>query len=161
MKATKIKRYRLGVSLKFPATHPRKGEDTNFVESIKLNMALGGNGKIHTIRANYEFWKKRMDEVQAGNAVIELYHWAGKAYNSKQVVFTTIDKNTGCGVQELEFINSRFNVPFVYGKGYAVKVDINDLAENDGLIVDDFKDWFRVYDLSKPMGIIHFTKFRY
>lgn len=161
MKATKIKRYRLGVSLKFPATHPRKGEDTNFVESIKLNLALGGNGKIHTIRGNYEFWKKRMDEVQAGNAVIELFHWAGKAYQSKQVVFATIDKNTGCGIQELEFINSNFNQPCVYGEGYAARGSIIEIAENDGLSAEDFIRWFEFYDMGKPYAIIHFTEFRY
>ena len=26
---------------------------------------------------------------------------------------------------------------------------------------DDFKEWFKGYDLSKPMAIIHFTAFRY
>lgn len=161
MKATKIKRYRLGVSLKFPATHPRKGEDTNFVESIKLNLALGGNGKIHTIRGNYQFWKKRMDEVQAGNAVIELFHWAGKAYQSKQVVFATIDKSTGCGIQELQFRYNHFNWPVVK-KGNCYKgIAVFELAENDGLSVKDYRRWFEYYDMGKPYAIIHFTEFRY
>ena len=37
------------------------------------------------------------------------------------------------------------------------------LAENDGLTFADWKAWFSnpKYDLSEPMAIIHFTKFRY
>jgi hypothetical protein len=38
---------------------------------------------------------------------------------------------------------------------------IKELAKNDGLSLDDFKAWFKGYDLSKPMSIIHFTTFRY
>ena len=37
------------------------------------------------------------------------------------------------------------------------------LAENDGLTLADWEAWFSnpKYDLSEPMAIIHFTKFRY
>ena len=35
------------------------------------------------------------------------------------------------------------------------------LANNDGLDFDDFVDWFKQYDLTKPMAVIHFTNFRY
>ena len=40
-------------------------------------------------------------------------------------------------------------------------VTIYDLAANDGLSTNDWLDWFKNYDLTKPMAIIHFTKFRY
>ncbi len=35
------------------------------------------------------------------------------------------------------------------------------LARNDGLSLEDWEAWFKDYDLSKPMAIIHFTPFRY
>ena len=35
------------------------------------------------------------------------------------------------------------------------------LAKNDGLSLEEFKEWFKGYDLSQPMAIIHFTRFRY
>ena len=35
------------------------------------------------------------------------------------------------------------------------------ISKNDGLLLDDFKAWFKGYDLSEPMAIIQFTKFRY
>lgn len=40
-------------------------------------------------------------------------------------------------------------------------IDREILANNDGLSKEDWQEWFRGYDLSKPMAIIHFTKFRY
>jgi hypothetical protein len=46
--------YVLMISTVFPAYHKRKGEETRFVEKI-LNLI-----KIHTIRANYQLWAKRI-----------------------------------------------------------------------------------------------------
>ena len=36
-----------------------------------------------------------------------------------------------------------------------------ELAKNDGLSLEDFTAWFKGYDLSETMAIIHFTPFRY
>ena len=186
MKPQKIKRYRLSVSRIFPATHPRKGEPTNFREKI-YNAIYEKDGdwsnapgpvshyvfepdfsirdkKLHTCRANYDLWAKRMAEVQAGRAVIELCYWSDKPYRSKQVVFATIDKDSGCGVQKLVFFDDDICCPYAYeanGVGNHAIYDIDDLAKNDGLSIDDFKSWFKGYDLSQPMAIIHFTDFRY
>lgn len=193
MKAQKIKRYRLSVSRTFPTTHPRKGESTYFIPKIEsaLGILNGCNPseclpfildctgcyymlpeseifpKLHTCRGNYERWAKIMAEVQAGKAVIDLFYWDGKPYGKgvKQVVFATLDKNSGCGVQKLEFSAS--------GLIGMIKIDddfpddpnevycINELAKNDGLLLEDFKAWFKGYDLSQPMAIVHFTPFRY
>ena len=174
MKTQKIKRYRLGVSKTFPTTHPRKGEQTFFVEKIQNNANLFCMSattrvlseaefgvKTHTIRSNYPLWAKRMEEVQAGRAVIELFYWADKPYRSKQVVFATLDKDSGCGVQELSFIENKIDFPSVPGGGYAARVTTEWLSKYDGLSLEDFKAWFKGYDLSKKMAIIHFTKSRY
>ena len=173
MKTQKIKRYRLGVSKTFPATHPRKGEQTWFVEKIiEVMIPISHNAimgkKIHTIRSNYPLWAKRMEEVQAGRAVIELFYWADKPYRSKQVVFATLDKDSGCGVQELVIgydakITSygKFMWKGIEFNERSIVYEINYIAENDGLSLEDFKAWFKGYDLSKKMAIIHFTKFRY
>ena len=167
MKPEKIKRYRLGVSRNFPTTHPRKGEPTQF--EAKIQFALHNNKfwqKLHTIRANYPLWEKRMKEVKAGRAVIELFYWEDKPYRSKQIVFAVLDKDSGCGVQELDMsIFLSHSMGFVNFKELtfsgAKEIDIKTLAKNDGLSLDDFKAWFKKYDLSQPMAIIHFTSFRY
>jgi len=63
----------------------------------------------------------------------------------------------GVGIQKLEFVSNKLGLPrigIVYQRKY-------ELASNDGLSFEDWEDWFKDYDLSKPMAIIHFTKFRY
>ena len=74
MKTKKLIRYRVSVSVKFPATHHRKGEDTYFAQKIRRNIdckkchhELCDNcgigdvwNKLHTIRGNYELWQKRL-----------------------------------------------------------------------------------------------------
>ena len=170
MKTQKIKRYRLGVSRYFPTTHPRKGEPTGFETSI-LMMLQGFKGleytKIHTIRGNYELWSKRMAEVQAGRAVIELFYWSGSPYNSKrddskQVVFATLDKDSGCGVQGFGIPHqySEYNEGYIYTHPQS-RVKTKDIAQNDGLSLDDFKEWFSGCDMTEIKAIIHFTSFRY
>lgn len=169
MKIQKIKRYRLPVGKTFPATHPRKGEETFFVEKIENNENLSCMSaitrifsatefgvKIHTIRSNYPLWEKRMQEVQEGRAVIELFYWDDKPYRSKQIVFATLDKDSGCGVQKL-FCDDYLYSALIDGK----RCSFDSIPENDGLSHQDFESWFKGYDLSKPMAIIHFTKFRY
>lgn len=180
-----MKTYILTVSKDFPKTHPKAGENTNFI--IKIQNELGitcrecreidafdgdccgygpgqlGN-KLHTIRANYELWKKRIDDVNKGVAILSLRYWSGKPYNSKQIEFARLDNNSGCGVQKITFFDDDIECPYVYNidemGNHAVET-INIIAKNDGLSYEDFKAWFKSYDLSKPMAIIHFTKFRY
>jgi hypothetical protein len=165
-----MKKYVLTVSRYFPATHKRKGEETHFIDSI-LSGFLGHkqytlcrtkqnggdlilSGKIHTIRANYELWDKRIKEVQEGKAILSIRYWSGKPYNSKQVEIWQMDKDSGIGIQKLEF-NGLHGIV----NGEWITPDV--ISKNDGLLYPDFKEWFRKYDLSKPMAIIHFTSFRY
>ena len=159
-----MKTYVLLISRYFPATHPLKGEPTFF--HAKIWKGLGDNSyyfqpmKIHTIRSNYDLWKKRIYEVNAGEAVLSLRYWTGKPYNSKQQEFARLDKDSGIDVQKVCF--PKDGTPAVYDDfGYLCKVDKTILANNDGLSFDDFEAWFKGYDLSKPMAIIHFTDFRY
>ena len=146
-----MKTYVLTVSRYFPTTHPRKGKPTYFVEKILSD-------KIHTIRANYDLWKKRIDKVNAGNAILSLRFWTGKPYNSKQQEFLQLTKDDGIGVQEIFFLNGEIWDPIIEGDDIT---EMREIAKNDGLNTDDFKAWFKGYDLNKSMAIIHFTKFRY
>ena len=185
MEEQKVKRYRLGVSRTFPSTHQRKGEETGFVNAILKSLNCPDctppdvedycNGyrtkiKRHTIRNNYELWAKRMAEVQAGRAVIEIYYWDGKPRHkgSKQVVFAVLDKDSGCGVQRVYFAINTLKFAFI--DNFEEKQSLTDaegihilnkLAKNDGLSLDDFMAWFKNYDLSTPKAIIQFTNFRY
>jgi hypothetical protein len=62
-------------------------------------------------------------------------------------------------VQELRFENKDISFPRISEKKLAVIP--SNIAANDGLSLDDFRAWFKGYDLRKSMVIIQFTKFRY
>jgi hypothetical protein len=113
--------------------------------------------KGHTIRANYNFWSKRIEQVQSGKAELSLRYWSGNPRKSKQVEFLRLGKDDGVGIQKVRFIANQEINPVVNEKW----IDPRKLCLNDGLSFDDYCNWFKGYDLSKPLAIIHFTKFRY
>ncbi|HOY18152.1 MAG TPA: hypothetical protein PLC89_12680 [Haliscomenobacter sp.] len=148
-----MKTYVITVSKFFPGFHPRKGEETGFVEKI-----LSGE-KIHTIRGNLELWQKRIAEVQEGKAVLSLRYWSGKPYRSPQVEFKQLTSADGVGIQDLKFLDGKPYTPFVE---YRVQ-DMVELPAKDGLAYDDFESWFsnKQYNLLEAFAIIHFTNYRY
>ncbi len=167
----KLKTYRLSISRVFPATHQKRGEETNFKEKIQFSlMDIGKKPKVygdykikmHTCRAGYDLWKKRIDEVNAGKAVLIVFEWSGKPYRSRQADLFRFDKDSGIGVQQLVFQQGNIDFPRVIrNDNTIVSLMQSDLAKSDGLSLQDFKDWFKKNDLNKHMAIIQFTNFRY
>lgn len=145
-----MKTYAITLSRYFLAAHSKAGMPTDFKEKF-----LNGE-KIHTIRANYPLWENRIKEVQAGNAVLSVRQWSGKPYRSKQVEIARLTSANGVGIQKLELTNDLSEC--IVGDHRYSYVSV---AKNDGLHPADWLDWFSCYDLSKPLAIIHFTKFRY
>lgn len=151
-----MKKYIITLSKFFLKQHIRAGEETGFKDSF-----LKGK-KVHTIRANYNLWEARIKEVQEGKAVLSIRQWSGLPYRSKQDEITELSKEDGVGIQKLtfnkdsngEFFLEDFNIDGKY-------IDFDKLAANDGLLTEDWYRWFKKYDLSKPMAVIHFTSFRY
>jgi hypothetical protein len=146
--------------------------------------------KFHTVRANYPLWRQRIREVQEGKAVLAVYEWSGKPYSSdgcknlfvfgvsavkdfigellKTEKYKDADPviDSGIGVQELSPISNFGKIHnwmdvVIYGNDTCATIPVSTLATGDGLSFDDFRAWFKDYDLSRPMAIIHFTKFRY
>lgn len=148
--------YVIMVSQRFPLGHIREGQETGFEEKI-----LSGE-KIHTIRANTAIWKKRVDKVKKGKAVIELRRWEGAPYRSKQILIKRLTHEDGVGFQEvllsrkIEGMTAR-----VLEDKAARNISLYTLAKNDGLDTASYISWFSHYDLSQPLGIIHFTSKRY
>lgn len=143
----KIIRYRLSISLTFPATHNRKGEQTFFKEKIHESIFPVTDKpifepKIHTIRANYQLWEKRFEKINKGEAVLELYYWSGNPYNSKCVTFAILSKDDGIGLHQLYFDYENVFLPFIQIDGIRSEnpVNISHLAKNDGLSPEDFKE---------------------
>lgn len=133
-----MKTYVIMISMTFPATHPKKGERTYFIEKIVPpnydHFVLCCPPKIHTIRANYELWSKRIEEVQAGKAELSLRYWTGSPYNSrkdgsKQEEYLRLTKDHGVGIQKIEFDDFLYTA-LIEGKRFG---DMDKLMENDGL----------------------------
>lgn len=155
-----MKTFVITVSRQFPSKHIRKGEETNFVKKILNNYTCKVDEfgtKIHTCRSNYEYWKRIVDEVNAGNAILSVRYWSGKPRKSKQVEIVSFDCNSGIDIQKLVFENGFIANPNVDWK----RIRLTELSKNDGLEFNDFLSWFENYDLTEPLALIHFTKFRY
>lgn len=120
-----MKTFVLIVSEHFPATHPRAGEPTYFVDSILYGI------KKTTFRENYELWEKRVSEVNQGKAIISVRVWTGKPYNSKQ---KEVIKLNHVGVIKIDekiwkmLIRNKHNLELI--------------ASHDGLTSEEFLSWF-------------------
>ena len=156
-----MKTYYLILSQIFPATHFKAGEPTGFKEKVETTIKRLGSGwwKLHTIRGNYERWEKIFNEIYADKACLSIRVWEGKPYRSKQIELVRLTREDGIGLQRLTFSKGyphRY-LPMIDYKPKAIAI----LAKNDGLFLSDWKNWFKHYDLSQPMAIIHFTAYRY
>lgn len=163
-----MKKYVITLSKVFPSTHPRAGEPTMFSKNAfrwpSVTDEPGTFYKIHTIRANYEFWRKRFEKIAAGEAFLSVREWVGKPYGkgSTQREIARLTREDGIGLQKLSFFKDRDGMTSLkFFEVDGAHVDGSLLSSNDGLSLEDWRNWFRDYDFSKPMAIIHFTKYRY
>lgn len=160
----KLKTYNIMLSKVFPATHYRAGEPAYFSRKVYATkhhrLSPNEAPKLHTIRANYELWAKRIAEVQAGEAELVLREWEGKPYRSKTREIMRLTAEDGVGIQRLKFSGGYLTKMYIDGQPIKTR-NVLHLALNDGLNMNDWVDWFSGYDFSKPLAIIHFTSFRY
>lgn len=126
-----------------------------FVDAIKDGT------KIHTIRTDAKRrWKVGM----------KIQHWRGNPRNVKQNPYQFAEGECK-GIQEIEIIR-RVRNGLLPGRGVAIRIiesgrwlsdeEIDLIAKNDNLTLDEFREWF-VPD-SAPIfqgRIIHFTDFKY
>lgn len=163
-----MKTYVLMLSKVFPATHPRAGQPTGFFDKFMAGQAYSRKGwlvspKLHTIRANFDLWYKRFEKIAAGEACLSVREWTGAPYRSKQKELARLTREDGIGIQKLQLevadkLFGKYHARIDDGYGSA---SIIELATNDGLSPDEWLDWFKAYDKTKNLAIIHFTPFRY
>lgn len=171
-----MKTYYLTLSQVFPSTHARAGVPTNFERSFRdaqmcakcressngmcMQECVVGYLKRHTIRAKYDLWAKRFEKIAAGEAVLSIRQWVGKPYGkgSSQREIARLTREDGIGIQRMNIIGCAANhTKYVDGHPVSTKI----LANNDGLSEEEWANWFESYDLTGPLAVIHFTKFRY
>ena len=152
-----MKKVIITVSKNFQKSHINAGKPTDFI------MSITNNSKIHTIRGNYKYWSKKFEAINQGLADLRIRTWSDKAYQSPQKEWFRFDRSDGIGLQQLIIKREQNTLQYyvVHGDIHII-VPIEILAENDGLSLEDFQDWFKGYDEnSGPLAIIHFTEFRY
>lgn len=150
-----MKTHVITISRVFPTKHINAGEPTNFHSKI-----IRGH-KIHTVRSNYAWWSKKIDEVNAGIAVLQVREWSGKPYNSPQTTLITYTKDSGIGYEPVRMAADAFNrdIYVLRSGGRDYMIGNIAFAANDGLTLEQFNSWFGP---KKFEGIIiHFTSFRY
>lgn len=138
----------LMIAKNFLAYHKRAGQATDFEAKIKAKE------KLHTIRPNYEKWKEKIEEVKSGKAELVLKQWEGRPYRSTPNKLSIYDDKDDVDVSKLTKTADGFFV------NDTIKVEPEILAKNDGLSLQDFEDWFKVFP-TEPMALIHLTGFRY
>jgi len=122
-----------------------------------VNAAGDGlvEGKIHTIRSNYFYWK------QFEGQDLALFTWNGKPYQkgSRQKVFCvkkliSVQRVIKSGIANF-FLSPDSTNP--------IPKDL--ITKNDGFNErSEFRDWFikgEYPDYSEQMAILHFTDFKY
>lgn len=146
-----MKKAILVISRKFPVKHPRAGQTTGLIDKL-----LKG-AKIHTIRDNIEYWEEKIAKVNAGEMYISAKMWLNQPYKSPQQEMHRITK-AGLQTIEMDYRSGRLSVR-IDGRKYT---ELETLAGNDGLSLEDFVGWFFPDGRTHYKGaIIHFTDFRY
>lgn len=151
-----MKNFILLIAKVFPWNHPLKGKPTEFRHKI-----LSGE-KIHTLRRNFDYWKKRIDQVQSGQAMLCLKQWIERPYYPPGQEDIFYFQGEPVGIQKVIKHPKYGWAVEVYPDQYVI-INALELARNDGLEYVSFEAWFKDYDLEKdgPLACIHFTGFRY
>jgi hypothetical protein len=108
-------------------------------------------GKVHSIRKNFLFWKKFEGQDVA------LFTWEGKPYRSKQRVFC-IKRLMNVQVTVYDSEINQFWISTIDHCGYLPNEEI---AYKDGFnSAAEFVNWFRDYPTGM-MAVLHFSSMRY
>ena len=161
-----MKTYVLTLSRNFPVTHSKAGLPTLFKHKLMAALNKDGewnNPKLHTIRANYPLWRERFNQIARGEACLSVRQWTGKPYCSKQVEIARLTAEDGIGLEVLRIDKDGSLSAQQDPYGWYTHVSASRVAQNDGLSLEDWCEWFAnpAYDKTQPLAIIHFTKFRY
>ena len=117
--------------------------------------------KLHSIRMNYEFWEKRIKKIIAGEGFLSIRMWSGKPYRSKQTCVQTLFEDDGVGIEKLVRVKEgEEDCYYIKEESGLKRIDTFTLAMNDGLLEEEFKEWFKNYPYGE-LALIHFTGFRY
>lgn len=149
------------LSRTFMSTHPRKGQDTHFVEKVLTSLGidytshdyfillLSLNPKLSEIQI-HNFYQSlsinvlpKHHTIRGGNHFaqgdkISLRVWSAKPYNSKQIIIAPDIEVKKVWIFEVTPLDG-IQMPQV-----KATTTVADIAKNDGLELRDFYDWFQI-----------------
>lgn len=142
----------LMLSKVFTKEHRNAGKPTYFLEKMQAGT------KLHTIRLNYDLWKRKADQINAGDMVLSVRQWEAQPYKSQQV---EVARLTQLHVQRFEAVyGATDTIPRVWVDGCEV-VDVEQVAKNDGLELGDWVEFFFNRTNHVEGVILQFTDFMY
>ena len=164
------------LSKTFFPQHPKAGQPTGFREKV-----LKGE-KRHTCRCNYDYWKDRIATLKKRHGILSLRQWSGKPYQKGSTQEPLLDVPASLiDVQQLVMVRRLDEPEYVevqpglfkprtayeyFARIDGEPYDVEYIAKNDGLSLEDFKAWFNpVFDEAGEscltFAVIHFSAFRY
>lgn len=154
------KKINIVVAKAYPTIHKRHGEPTHFASKLVNGI------KLHTIRSNYDLWKVNADKMQTGKYVLSVRQWSGVPRRSKQREIYNTDECIGVERITMQYSVEDDELTVTVENRLLSHEEVEQLAQNDGTTVDDFKDWFFAKQRHKEDAtfngvIVHFTPLRY
>jgi hypothetical protein len=148
----------LTFSKQFPKGHPRAGDPTHFAERIMACLAdkqPGWTMKDDFVQydwyAYYNCTNIKYHTVREGSRwkpgdMASLRIWSDKPYRSKQIEFAQVEVKKVWPVE----INMRQTSPVIIINDKLLTFDVGRiLAQNDGLSLTDFINWFYIHPKKK------------
>lgn len=140
----------------FPKGHPKAGQPTFFVERI-LNSIHNGQMSLDNICHELKDFindfelianeRQKYHTIRSGSRykpgdMVSLRVWSDKPYRSKQVEFAQVEvKKTW----EITISYGNYSIDTIQQGSFIPNCDLEKLANNDGLHVDDFWSWFNIH----------------
>lgn len=151
-----MKKYSVKLAKTFMSSHPRKGEETGFKEEFLSER------KKHTIRQNYEEWRRRFTQIEQGQACLAVEEWSGKPFKSKVNTIKRLTNRDEIGLAKLSFDKDILIDNDINQKTFSFDSFIDILASHDGLLLEDFLAWFPdIKNHKEPLALIYLCSFRY
>jgi hypothetical protein len=148
----------LTFSTKFPKGHPKAGQPTYFVEKVMAcladripNWAMYDSFVQYDWYAYYNCTMPKGHTIRVGSRwkagdMASLRVWSGAPYRSKQIEFAQVEVKR---VWAFEINDGNFSIDTIQIGSFIPDCGLQQLANNDGLHVDDFWTWFSIHPKKK------------
>lgn len=143
-------------SRQFPATHPKKGQATYFIEKLHRSLDIGVSEKTLVSKEMGEYFnfavfsscEPKHHTIRGGNRwkVGDKFSprvWSGKPYASKQIIIAPDIEIKKIWTFEMDASG------YYWIDGMKGNFEIEDVAKNDGLSKPNFDAWFAIHPKAK------------